>query len=113
VERRAAEVQNQPGPHVDRALTALQRAFKRDWSPGEPRLMADFLAGMGQISQAALAKEQLRQLQVLHDEAVRGALDRLHIGHRHAVTLQSYNRTADAIDLLQPALKEFQDANNG
>ena len=46
IERRAAEVQNQPGPHRDKALAALQRAFKRDWSPGEPRLMADFLAGL-------------------------------------------------------------------
>jgi len=113
VERRAAEVQNQPGPHLDRALTLLQRAFKRDWSPGEPRLMADFLAGLGQIGQPALAQEQRRQLKELHDAAALGSLDRLHIGHRYAATLRNYSRTADAIDLLQVALKEFQDANNG
>ena len=45
VERRAAELQNQPGPHADKALAALERAFKREWSAGEPRLMADFLGG--------------------------------------------------------------------
>ena len=51
VERRAAELQNQPGPHVQRALAAMRRAWKRDWSPGEPRLMADLLASLGTISQ--------------------------------------------------------------
>src|SRR5262249_55308421 len=54
VERRAAEVQNQPGPHAGRVLAALQRAFKHEWSAGEPRLMADFLAGLGRITQPAL-----------------------------------------------------------
>ena len=29
------------------------------------------------------------------------------------LTLNSYNRAAEAIDLLQAALDEFQDANNG
>jgi predicted Zn-dependent protease len=113
VERRAAELKNQPGPHVGRALTALQRAFKHEWSPGEPRLMADFLAGLGRISQPALAKEQLGQLKVLHDKSARGSPDRLHVGHRYAVTLRGYDRTADAIDLLEAALQEFQDAQGG
>ncbi len=113
VERRAAEVQNQPGPHAGRALAALQRAFKHEWSAGEPRLMADFLADLARISQPALAAEQLRQLKALHAEAARGSLDRLHNGHRYAVTLRAYGRTADAIDLLQAALKEFEDAHNG
>ncbi len=113
VERRAAEVQNQPGPHRDRALAALERAAKREWSAGEPRLMADFLAGLGRITQAPLAKEQLRLLQELHGAAARGSLDRLHIANRHALTLDGYQRRADAIDLLQAALDEFQQANDG
>ena len=106
-------MQNQPGPHVEAALAALQRAFKREWSPGEPRLMADFLAGLGGIAQPALAKEQLRQLEVLHREAKPAPFDRLHIAHRFAETLDSYTRTDEAIDLLQAALKEFQEANDG
>jgi predicted Zn-dependent protease len=113
VERRAAEVQNQPGPHIAKALAALQRAFKHDWSPGEPRLMADFLAGLGRITPAALAAEQLRQAKALHDKAARGTPDRLHIAHQYANTLRSYDRTAEAIDVLGAALQEFQEANKG
>ena len=67
VERRAAAVRNQPGPHLDKALTALRRAFQREWGPGEPRLMADFLAGL--TGPPALAAEQLRQLKALQQRA--------------------------------------------
>jgi Flp pilus assembly protein TadD len=113
VERRAAEVQNQPGPHRDRAVAALERAFKRAWAPGEPRLLADYLAGLGRITQPALAAVQLRQLHALHAEAASGTLDRMRIAHRHAIALNSYSRRADAIDVLQAALDEFQAANQG
>lgn len=113
VERRAAELQNQPGPHADKALAALERAFKREWSAGEPRLMADFLANLGAAPPAALAKEQLRQLEVLHQNAVKGSLDRLHIAHRRAQMLNAHSKRADATDLLQSALNEFEAANNG
>ncbi|MBN9122188.1 MAG: hypothetical protein J0I06_24125 [Planctomycetes bacterium] len=113
VERRAAEVQNQAGPHADKALAALTRAFKGEWSPGEQRLMADFLAGLGSAPQATIAKEQLRQLEALHRGAAAGSYDRLHIASRYAATLNGYSRGPDAIDLLRSALKEFEDANNG
>jgi hypothetical protein len=69
VERRAAEVLNRPGPHVDKALAALRRAFQREWTPGEPRLMADLLASLGQITQEKLAAEQVRQLDTLYQQA--------------------------------------------
>src|SRR5262249_3216491 len=82
VERRAAEVVNQPGPHREKARAALVRASKGEWSPGEPRLMADFLARLGKITQQALAEEQLRQLKGLHESAAAGSIDRLHIAHR-------------------------------
>jgi Flp pilus assembly protein TadD len=113
VERRAAELQNQPGPYVKRALAALVGAFEHDWSPGEPRLMADFLAGMGHITQQPLAGEQLRQLKALYEKAEAGTIDRLHIGHRYASTLREHGSAAPAIDLLQTALKEFQEAQGG
>jgi predicted Zn-dependent protease len=113
VERRAAEVQNQPGPHVNRALAALKRSFKRPWSPGEPRLMADFLAALGRITQPALAREQLHELKSLHGILTRGTLDRLHVAHRYAAALRDNKRLADGIDLLQTALDEFQQAGQG
>lgn len=113
VERRAAELQNQPGPHADKALAALERAFKREWNAGELRLMADFLAALGNVPQPAIAKEQLRQLETLHREAAKGSYDRLRIAHRHAETLWGYSRRSDATDQLLAALKEFEEANKG
>lgn len=109
VERRAAEVQNQPGPHVQKALAALERAGKREWSPGEPLLMAQFLADLGQITQAPLAKEQLRQLEMLHAASEKGSEDRLHIAHWRAAAYWSYGRQNDAIAMHQAALAEYLD----
>ncbi len=113
LERRAAELLNQPGPHAERALTAMQRAFKREWSEGEPRLMAGFLASLGRISHAALAQEQIRQLENLHRQAESGTVDRLEIALSLASLYWSYDRKTDATDLLQAALQEHQLARAG
>jgi tetratricopeptide (TPR) repeat protein len=113
VERRGAELLNQPGPHAEKALAALQRSFKRAWSPGEPRLLADLLAGLGAIAHPALAAEQVRQLEALHRQAESGSADRLHIALRLANVTWSYARHANAIDLLQDALGEFEKAQGG
>ena len=113
VERRSAEVLNQPGPHVEKALAAMQRAFKREWSPGEPRLMADLLAALGRITQTKLADEQIRELAVLHQGAAEGSVDRLHIAHRRAQCLWNYQRHGEAIDLLQSAIEEYQASCDG
>jgi tetratricopeptide (TPR) repeat protein len=116
-ERRAAELQNQPGPHAQRALAALQRAWKHDWSPGEPRLMADLLASLGPISQKDLAADQLRLLEGLdRDEGAKSEksdIDRLHIRHALARTYWAYNRREQAIDRLTAALAEYQAAVGG
>jgi predicted Zn-dependent protease len=113
MERRAAALKNQPAPHAEAALTALQRAFKGDWSPGEPRLMADFLAGFGAIPPGPLAKEQLRQLELLHRRQPKGSPDRLHIALRYAEALSAQRSTDQAIAVLQAALTEEQEAHNG
>ena len=113
VERRAAEVQNQPGPHVNNALAAMQRAFKGTWSVGEPRLMVDLLADLGKISQPALAQDQLREADTLYHEQAKGTADRLYIGVRLAGILHTQQRTNDALAILQSALKEHQDAHGG
>jgi tetratricopeptide (TPR) repeat protein len=112
-ERRAAEMLNQPGPHAQKALAAMQRAFDREWTPGEPRLMADFLAHLGRIANADLAAEQLRELQALHAAETPGTLDRLHVAHAWARTLWSYNQDDRPVDLLESALAEYQQALDG
>ncbi|MGD0384415.1 MAG: hypothetical protein ABSA77_12915, partial [Thermoguttaceae bacterium] len=113
VERRATELKNQPGPQAEKALKAMQRAFKRQWSAGEKKLMADFLASLGAIPDAKLAEEQLRQLQALHEESAPGSLDRLHIALRLANAHWNYSRRQQAVDLLQSALDEYQNALDG
>ena len=113
VERRAAEVINQPGPHVDKALAALQRAFKRQWTAGEPRLMADFLARLGTISQPMLAAEHVRELETLYKQAAPRTIDRLHIAQAWAYVRWNYGKQDAAINLLQLELGEYQRANGG
>ncbi len=113
IERRAAELLNQPGPHGKNALAAMQRAFEHEWSGGELRLMADFLANLGAISDTKLAEEQLRELEILHGKAQSGTIDRLHIAHKLAQTHWNYSRRTKAIDVLTVALDEFQTAHDG
>ncbi len=113
VERRAAELQNQPGTHVKRALTAMRRAWKREWSSGEPRLIAELLASLGHIAQQPLADEQVSELESLHRDAQRGTADRLKIGTALAQTYWAYFRFDRAIDLLTESLDEYQAACDG
>ena len=113
VERRAAEIQNQPGPHVQRALAALRRAWLRQWSAGEPRLMAGLLASLGHIAQQPLADEQVAELENIHREAKPGTIDRLKIGAALAQSYWAYSRFDRAIDLLSESLDEYQAASGG
>ena len=113
VERRCAELKNQPGTHVAKALAAMRRAFPEKPSPGEPRLLADFLRTLGTISQAPLADEQCRQLKVLHANSAVGSLDRLHIARQAAYCEFQYLRYNQAIDLMQSSLDEYQTAAGG
>ncbi|MFO1491099.1 MAG: VIT domain-containing protein [Kiritimatiellia bacterium] len=111
VRRRAAELRNQPGPHVDAALAALQRAFKGEWADGERRLMAELLAALGTIKQEPLANEVLRELSVLHDGEKPGTFDRLKIAHCLAQALWNHTRGDEAISELEAALNEFRAAS--
>ena len=111
VERRAAELQNQAGPHAAKALAALERAFKREWADGEPKLMAEFLANLGQVTRPELAREQLRQLESLHRVAKPGSFDRLHIALHWANTIHAAGKPPGAMDILEAALKEFESSH--
>jgi Flp pilus assembly protein TadD len=112
VQWRASRLKNQPGPHAEAALAALKRALKRDWTPGEPRLMGDLLASLGQLDQAELAKVQLTALADLHRAEKVGTYDRLHLASRLATTLNAYGRRDEAIQALEPALAEFKKAHD-
>ncbi len=112
VERRAAEVQNQGGVHAAKALAAMQRAYRREWSEGERRQMADLLASLGSISQPTLAQEQLRELDELHKAEPVGSVDHLGVTVAFARALGHYDRRQEGIDLLVTSLSTYA-ANNG
>jgi tetratricopeptide (TPR) repeat protein len=112
-ERRAAELQDQPQAHADRALAALRRALTRQWSPGEPRLMAGFLAALDAIAYRPLAEAQIRALEALHRDAANRSEDRMHIALRLANGYWAYQRPNEAIDLLETALGEYQAGQGG
>lgn len=80
VERKASDVLNEPGPHVEKALAALKRAFEHDWADGEARQMAKLLSDLSRIKQQELADEQIRQLTALHGMTEPGTDDRLWTG---------------------------------
>ncbi len=111
--RKASEVLNQPGQHVPQALTAMQRAFKLDWGSGERRLMADFLANLGRISQEPLAAEQLRELQALFHAEKEATPDHLHIATRWAQVVRSYGGSGagKSVEILESALNTYIDAH--
>ncbi|TWU12210.1 Vault protein inter-alpha-trypsin [Symmachiella macrocystis] len=113
VERRAAELQNQPGPHAAAAIAALKRAFNRPWETGEQRLMAEFLNSLGKISQTDLAQEQVRELHELFELATPGTEARLYIGHRLAISSARYGKLDTAVRWLQVVLNEYELGNKG
>jgi tetratricopeptide (TPR) repeat protein len=110
VESRAAALKDQPRSHAGRAMAALRRAWKRRWAPGEPRLMAHLLESLGKVSQQGLAAEQISELEGLLRNAPRGSEDRLDIAGCLARTLWAQSRRDEAIDQLEAALKEEQEA---
>jgi predicted Zn-dependent protease len=112
-ERRASELINQSGPHAAAALAAMMRAFKGDWAPGERRLMADCLAGLGKIKGDELSREQLRQLAELYKYGEQPAEDRLQIALRLAQTQWDYDRRDDALVTLEAALAMYREVNKG
>ncbi len=113
VERRAAEVLDQPGPHVARSLEHMKRARKGTWLPGERLLMAGYLASLGQIPHASLADEQLAQLRELHDAEAKGTMDRVRIARHLHLTEWGYDRKDAAIDGLAAALDAYRAARGG
>jgi len=113
VKRRASEVLNQPGQHLSGALAALKAAFRESWSQGEPRLMAEYLADLGKISQESLATEQLNQLETLYKRTEESAIDRLEIAQAYAHILGYYSKYDKGIAVMVGALEEYRRASGG
>ncbi len=111
IERRAATVQNQPGPHVEAAVAALKRAFQREWADGEVRQMAEFLDSLNTISRPTLAEERLRQLRELHGMTKPDTDDGVTVAWHLAHALYwSHDRQQEALALMEIAVREFERA---
>jgi outer membrane lipoprotein-sorting protein len=109
VERQSAEVLNQPGPHIEAAVAALQRAFDREWADGEGRQMAKLLDSLGQLKQAGLAAEQSRQLEALYAREEPGTDDRLFVGWHLANSMfNPYGKRAEGLQRMEIVIREYE-----
>lgn len=113
VERRAAEQTQGARPHVDKALRALQEAFKGAWADGEPELMAGHLSSLGPLKPAPLGEEQLRQLRALADQAAPGTRARLQLSGHLAQLLWAHGQREPAAAALEAALTARRQAEGG
>jgi Flp pilus assembly protein TadD len=112
IERRSAEVLNQPGPHIAAATTALKRAFEHEWADGEGRQMAEFLDGLGHIGHEELSAEQFRQLRELHRREEAGTDDRLFTGWYLANTLfHPYGKRPEGLQRMEIAIREYDETH--
>ena len=113
IARRASEVQNQPGPRIERAAQAMRRAFDRQWQQGERVMMASFLENLNSITQPALRIAQLEQLDDLlkaerDGDSSSKTEDALEIAHSRAKTMWNYkDKKSAASDDLLMALNEY------
>ncbi len=112
LERRAAEVLDQPGPHDRRATAALRRAFKGEWAAGEIRQMAHFLASLGTLKMDSLQTERLKQLQELQQLTKPGSEDRFYVRWQmgHAVAWSQGDHREAAL-MMEAALEEYRPAH--
>jgi Flp pilus assembly protein TadD len=114
IERKSSEVLNQPGPHADACLAALERAFGHQWADGELVQMANFLSRLGALHHPKLLDEQLRELRELQKLASGAARDHLLITNNLSNLLfWSYGRKDDAIRQMEAEVRSFAQAHNG
>ena len=114
VERKSSEVLNQPGPHVDACVAALQRAFQREWSDGEPRMMSTFLYQLGNLPNATLKAEQLREMRELQRRAPANSRDHLAITSELChLMFWNYGQRHDALLEMEVVVTNYTQANNG
>ncbi len=114
VERQSAEVLNQPGPHVTACLAAMKRAFDREWQPGEPVAMANFLYQWGGLPKPELVEEQLRELRALQKQTGDDPRAHLLITNDLANLLGwSYSKKDEALREMEAEVRSYAKHHDG
>jgi tetratricopeptide (TPR) repeat protein/predicted Zn-dependent protease len=114
VERQSSEVLNQPGPHIDAAVAALQRAFQRKWADGEPVLMSRFLKDLGMLHHPRLVEEQLLELRELQKVATAGSREHLQITADYChVLFWNYRRQDEALRDMEAVVTAYDQIHKG
>jgi hypothetical protein len=114
VERKSSEVLNQPGPHVEACLAALQRAFQRKWADGEPRMMSSLLYQLGTLRNPKLIEEQMREFRELQKLAPAAGRDHLLItSDLSNILFWSYDRKDEAIREMEAEVRVYEQAHDG
>lgn len=118
IERRSSQVLNQPGPHIDAAVAALQRAFEHEWADGEIVQMAAFLDKLGRMEHASLEDERLRQLRALLKLTQTGIDENLSVAWSLAHSLHFADKgrgaeRAESIAIMEVAIRDFEQAHPG
>jgi len=112
VARQAATLLEQPEPHVERAIAALQRAFKDEWADGEVRRMTTFLQMLQGAQPRALTAERIRLLKRLRDATSPGSDDRLRIDWQIARSYAWENKDQQAgLEWWENALRAYSAAH--
>ena len=114
IERKSAEILNQPGSHIQSCLSAMQRAFQREWSEGEPGLMAKFLVSLGGLPNENLREEQLRELRLLRSHVKENSRDHLAITSQLCHLLfWNYTRYNEALQDMEAEVRSYLQVNDG
>jgi hypothetical protein len=111
--RRAAEIDDQPGEHIQRAAAAFKNAFKHKWDTGELQMYSAFLSSLSTIKQKELADIQLSQFKQLHTLSKPESRERLLVVQYWALALWNYGRRDEAIELQRMGLQEFMEGHDG
>jgi len=113
VEGRASLVPETDPAHGARALRAMRAAFHEDWQAGERVLMATLLRTLGVVKDAAVRREQMRELEALRAATQAGSRERLHIADALAQTHWTYGQQEQALTVLEAALTEIRASHDG
>ncbi len=114
VERKSSEILNQPGPHIDACLAALQRAFQRTWTDGEPLMMSEFLQRMGGFTNDRLKAEQIREMRSLILLTPAGSRDHLKLTSNLCQLLfWNYSLHDEGLQTQEAEYQSYLQANEG